>query len=46
MNTERINWLRARLMLYNEKRQSALYQLPYDEAIEVYNEELNKELIK
>ena len=44
MNTERVTWLRARLMLYNEKRQSSLYQLPYERAIEILNEELVKEL--
>jgi len=40
---QRINWLKERIRLYEEKRQQALYTRPYDDAIETYKKELEKE---
>jgi len=43
MNQDRVTWLRARLLLYEEKRQAALYKRHYDDAIETYKGEIMRE---
>jgi len=42
MESERATRLREKIRLYEEKRQEALYKQPYDNAIEIYKEELEK----
>ena len=43
MDSKRKKWFEERIKLYEEARQKAIFTKPYDDAIEAYKEELEKD---